>query len=98
MARRLEALPDVAARLAEPDVHFVVTGGGGWLGRAALEILDGVYGGELGKRVSVFGDRAKMLGLRSGRRIQSRPLSELADSRAGSIIFHFAYLTRGYAA
>ena len=98
MARRLEALPDVAARLAEPDVHFVVTGGGGWLGQAALEILDGVYGDELGKRVSVFGDGAKTVGLRSGRRIQSRPLSELVDSRAGSIIFHFAYLTRGYAA
>jgi UDP-glucuronate decarboxylase len=98
MARRLEALPDVAARLAEPDVHFVVTGGGGWLGRAALEILDGVYGEELGGRVSVFGDRAKTLVLRSGRCIQSRPLSEIVESRAGSIILHFAYLTRGYAA
>ena len=98
MARRLEALPDVAARLAEPDVHFVVTGGGGWLGRATLEILDSVYGDELAKRVSVFGDGAKTLALRSGRSIQSRPLSEIDDSRAGAIIFHFAYLTRGYAA
>jgi UDP-glucuronate decarboxylase len=98
MARRLEALPDVAARLAEPDAHFVVTGGNGWLGRAALEILDGVYGEELGRRVSVFGDRAKSLVLRSGRCIQSRPLSEIVEYRAGSIIFHFAYLTRGYAA
>jgi UDP-glucuronate decarboxylase len=98
MARRLEALPDVAARLAEPDVHFVVTGGGGWLGRAALEILAGVYGEELGGRVSVFGERAKTLVLRSGRCIQSRPLSEIVESRAGSIILHFAYLTRGHAA
>ena len=98
MARRLEALPDVAAMLAEPDVHFVVTGGGGWLGQAALEILDSVYANELGKRVSVFGDGAKTLVLRSGRCIQSRPLSEIVDYRAGSIIFHFAYLTRGYAA
>jgi UDP-glucuronate decarboxylase len=98
VARRLEALADVAARLAEPDVHFVVTGGGGWLGQAALEILDSVYHDELGKRVSVFGDYAKTLVLCSGRCIRSRPLSEIVDCRDGSIIFHFAYLTRGYAA
>jgi UDP-glucuronate decarboxylase len=95
---RLEALPDVAAKLANPDVHFVVTGGGGWLGQATLEILDSVYADALGKRVSVFGERAKTLTLRSGRFIQSRPLSEIVESPAGSIIFHFAYLTRGYAA
>jgi UDP-glucuronate decarboxylase len=98
MARRLQALPDVATKLAERDVHFVVTGGGGWLGQAALEILDSVYGEELETRVAVFGDRAKTLILRSGRSVLSRPLPEITDSRAGPIILHFAYLTRGYAA
>ena len=79
-------------------MHFVVTGGGGWLGRVALEILDGVYGDELTRRVSVFGNQPKTLLLRSGRAIPSRPLAEMVECRAGPIILHFAYLTRGHAA
>lgn len=98
-ASRLVALPGVAAALADPARHFVVTGGGGWLGRAALDILDRVYGADLPRRVSVFGVGAKLLDLRSGRRIASRPFAEMARlKRAGPTILHFAYLTRGYAA
>ena len=98
-AGRLEAFPAVAAALAEKDRHFVLTGGGGWLGRAALEILDGVFGAELPRRVAVFGAGAKMLELRSGRRIASRPFAEIGSlDRPGPTILHFAYLTRGYAA
>lgn len=94
-ASRLETLP----AFADPDRHFVVTGGGGWLGRAALEILDGVYGAELERRVSVFGASAKVVDLRSGRRIASRPFAEIVSlARTGPTILHFAYLTRGYAA
>lgn len=98
-ASRLETLPGVAAALADPAWHFVVTGGGGWLGRAALEALDGVYGAELEHRVSVFGASGKVLALRSGRRIASRPFAEIVTlERTGPTILHFAYLTRGYAA
>ena len=98
-ASRLETLPRVAVALADPSRHFVLTGGGGWLGRAALEILDGVYGADLVRRVTVFGAGAKVLVLRSGRRIESRPFAEIAGlEKTGPTILHFAYLTRGYAA
>jgi nucleoside-diphosphate-sugar epimerase len=94
---RLETLHSVASALSDPDRHFVVTGGGGWLGRAALEILDFVYGAELERRVSVFGASAKVLVLRSGRRIPSRPFTEIENlEKKGPTILHFAYLTRGF--
>jgi len=98
-ASRLETLSGVAAALADPSRHFVLTGGGGWLGRAALEILDHVYGADLARRVAVFGAGVKLLELRSGRRITSRPFGEIESlQRTGPTILHFAYLTRGYAA
>ncbi len=96
---RLRASPTIAAALHEPDRCVVVTGGSGWLGRAALEILDGVYGADLPYRVTVFGSTGRMLMLRSGRTIESRAFAEMATVKpADPIILHFAYLTRGYAA
>jgi nucleoside-diphosphate-sugar epimerase len=98
-AARLQTLPGIAAALADPSRPVVLTGGGGWLGRAALEILDGVHGASLPRRVHVFGASAKLLALRSGRCIASHPFAELAERAPPEpIILHFAYLTRGYAA
>jgi nucleoside-diphosphate-sugar epimerase len=95
----MHAKPGLAAAFADPARHFVLTGGGGWLGRAALEMLDDVYGAELERRVSVFGAGARLLALRSGRRIASRPFADIGGlERTEPTILHFAYLTRGYAA
>ncbi len=96
---RLQTLPGIAAALADPSRPVVLTGGGGWLGRAALEILDGVHGADLPRRVYVFGASARLLTLRSGRSIASRPFADLAAlAPPAPLILHFAYLTRGYAA
>jgi len=98
-ANRLGLPPRIAHALTEPLRHFVVTGGSGWLGRAALELLDSVYGKALADRVAVFGADAKWIDLRSGRRIESRPFAEIGNlRRPGPTILHFAFLTKGYAA
>jgi nucleoside-diphosphate-sugar epimerase len=95
----LAALPGIAAAFADPARYFVITGGGGWLGRAALDILDSIYGANLLCRLAVFGASTKTLQLRSGRLIASRPFAEMQELRMPApIILHFAYLTRGYAA
>jgi nucleoside-diphosphate-sugar epimerase len=92
-------LPGVADGLRDPALRVVVTGGGGWLGRAALEILDGVFQDALAQRVAAFGAGARTLVLRSGRRLDSHPFADLAAlTWQAPLILHFAYLTRGYAA
>jgi len=98
-AARLQTLAGIAAALADPSRPVVLTGGGGWLGRAALEILDGIHGADLPRRVYVFGASARVLALRSGRSIASHPFADLAAlAPPEPLILHFAYLTRGYAA
>ena len=95
----LVALPGLHAAMLKPARHFVITGGGGWLGSAALDCLDSVYGAALPGRVAVFGAGARQLQLRSGRCIASRPFADMAVlDKPGPTILHFAYLTRGYAA
>lgn len=74
---------------------IVLTGGGGWLGQAALEMLDGVFEDKLADHVFVFGATPRELRLRSGHRIVSRPLSQLVELKCAPAIFlHFAFLTR----
>jgi nucleoside-diphosphate-sugar epimerase len=95
----LRTLPGVAAALRDPCWRIVVTGGGGWLGRAALEILDGVYGADLPRRVAVFGTRARTLALRSGRCVATRRFAQIEDVEwRNPLVLHFAYLPRGFAA
>ncbi len=91
----------VAARLVDDDLGVVVTGGGGWLGRATLEMLDGAIGPELTSRVQVFGSSARRMALRSGRSIAVAPMAQLADrgrrQHTRQLLTHYAFVTREHA-
>ena len=83
----------VSTRLRESGLRAVVTGAGGWLGRATLELLDRVFGAEVEKRVIAYASTAREMVLSSGRPIPIRPLSELPDAtREPALVYHYAYL------
>ena len=90
--------PEIADWLAGTNVPVVVTGAGGWLGRAALEMLEAALGSGFGARVSGFAASERVIGLRSGRQMRLLPLGALesSDLRA-PLVFHGAFLTREYA-
>lgn len=91
--------PLLGQRLADSDLDIVVTGAGGWIGRAALEMADASFGDSLAERVHVFGSTRRTLQLASGRRVVSRPLGELRDLKVGPhLLVHLAFLTREHAA
>jgi nucleoside-diphosphate-sugar epimerase len=93
---RLAFLPHVAAGLGRGPI--IVTGAGGWLGMAVLEMLESVFGDDLPNRVTAFTARARALLLRSGRSVAARDYVALETMPAPpALIFHFAFLTRGHA-
>lgn len=90
--------PVARAALTRSDDRIVVTGAGGWLGLATLDLLRGVLGDAFDTRVVAFGSSARRLALRGGEVVQ-RPLSELATlERAPTWVFHYAFLTKDRAA
>jgi len=88
----------VADQFAASGLEVVVTGGGGWLGSATLEMLDAALGDELPARVHVFGSRRRTIQLRSGRSLPVDRLSELPEHRdlmaAPHLLAHYAFVTR----
>lgn len=96
--KRLCLPPALADTLRRRDVPVVVTGTGGWLGQAALEMLEGALGEDLARRVCVYAAAARKVELRSGRILQARAFAELERAAARpALILHFAFLTRGFA-
>jgi len=94
----MELRPDLAAGLRESGAPVVVTGAGGWLGAAALAVLDAALGDEFGKRVLAFGAGAREVRLGSGRVVRVRGFEEVASLRtAPAWVLHFAFRTRGFA-
>lgn len=76
-------------------MRVVLTGATGWLGQAALEMLESAFGHGIESRVCPFASRARNLRLRSGSQIDVRPLPELDRlPRAPTLLLHFAYLTK----
>lgn len=85
-----------AERLAEGGWRIVVTGAGGWLGLATLEMLADLLGPAFADRVVCFGARARTLELRGGAKIAQRPLAELSGlAPAPSLVLHLAFVTQG---
>lgn len=85
-----------AGRLAEGRERVIVTGAGGWLGLATLEMLHDLMGEEFHRRVVCFGATERRLCLRYGVEIPQQPLSALAClPHAESLILHLAFHTKG---
>lgn len=91
--------PIVARGLATSGLTIAVTGAGGWLGQATLEMLEESLGREgLRDRVAAYGSTRRTMELRSGTAVQVEPLSELARSRrlrgTAHLLAHYAFVTR----
>lgn len=92
---RLSFAPHLAEKIRLSSCEYVVTGGGGWIGQATLEMFESALGDELPKRVSVFGSSDRDLILRSGHAIPCRELKRIIDiGGAPKIFVHCAFLTK----
>ena len=77
------------------DERIVITGAGGWLGMATLELLDEALGGALPDRVRCFGASSRTLTLLSGATIAQQPLDRLANLEPfPTLLLHLAFLTK----
>jgi UDP-glucuronate decarboxylase len=85
-----------AERLRDGPWRVVVTGAGGWLGLATLELLAGLLGERFEERVVCFGGRGRTLRLRGGVEIAQAPLAAMADlPPKPSLVLHLAFVTQG---
>jgi UDP-glucuronate decarboxylase len=94
---RLARIDGAAAqRLLEAETRLVVTGAGGWLGLATLEMLHGLLGRAFSRRVVALGARPRRLLLRGGVEVSQASLSALDDlPPAPSLVIHLGFLTQG---
>jgi UDP-glucuronate decarboxylase len=87
--------PVIAAALAADGRRIVITGAGGWLGLATLDLLGAALGDQFAKRVCAFGSATRTLRLADGTPILQRPLADMAWlPHAPSIVLHTAFLTK----
>lgn len=85
----------VIKSLQAGDQRIIITGAGGWLGMATLELLHNALGERFAQRVRAFGSRDRDIHLRGGVTIRQQPLSELNGlSYTPSLLLHFAFLTK----
>jgi len=95
----LEFLPEFAEGLRGGAAPVIITGAGGWLGQAALEMCDAALGDDFAARVTAFGARPRTITLRSGRNVALHPLEALAGlEKSGALVLHLAFLTREHSA
>lgn len=98
------ALPDnppyrfdthVAERVRKRGERIVITGAGGWLGLATLELLHHCLGADFAARVVCFGSSSRELRLMDGTAVAQRPLTEIpALPAAPTLVLHLAFLTK----
>lgn len=87
--------PHVADALRRSDHRIVITGAGGWLGMATLELLANALGDALIDRTSCFGSSTRKLETLTGALVEQRPLEEISNlPTAPSLVLHLAFLTK----
>ena len=87
--------PHVAQALAANKARIVITGAGGWLGMATLELLHAALGDSFAGRVACFGSSHRTLTLLDGTLVDQHPLTEIATLNAApTIVLHLAFLTK----
>ena len=85
----------IAKYLRLSAMRVVITGAGGWLGRASLEMLESAFGDEFSRRVAAFGSTRRSLILRSGREVSLGAIQEIvALEPAPTLLLHYAFLTK----
>lgn len=73
----------------------MITGAGGWLGLATLELLHLALGPDLERRVVCFGSSIRDLHLRNGLKVTQKALSQIGrEAHLPTLLLHFAYLTQ----
>ena len=94
-ASLLRFSPEVAGLLDSSGLDIVITGAGGWVGQAMVEMLEIALGPGFRDQVHVFGTSRRAMWLRSGTPIECHALSELSDLRIGPhVVAHLAFVTR----
>jgi nucleoside-diphosphate-sugar epimerase len=84
-----------ALRLGMGRERVIVTGAGGWLGLATLEMLYALLGEAIHDRVVCFGSHERTLRLRGGLEVAQHPLAAMAELPAKpSLLLHLAFLTQ----
>lgn len=88
--------PSVALALRHSEKRIVITGAGGWIGLALLDLLTLALGPDaLRERVSAFGSSARMLMLADGTTLPQAPLEDIGTlGRSPTFVFHTAFLTK----
>lgn len=95
MANKAVLSPWVAEKLRQSKDRIVITGAGGWLGLATLELLANAMGDGWTDRIVCFGASQRTLELRGGRRIAQSPLAEITQlSEEPTLVLHLAFLTK----
>jgi UDP-glucuronate decarboxylase len=85
-----------AEALRSSRYRIIVTGAGGWIGKATLELLNNALGSlAFSERVVAFGSAARAIRISDELSVDQRPLGELAQLPAApSLVLHLAYLTK----
>ena len=85
----------IGEALSNSGYRIVVTGSGGWLGLATLDLLQIALGPRFRDLVHCFGSQSRDLALADGTSIEQRPLSEIEQLEPRpTLVLHLAFLTK----
>ena len=87
--------PAVSQMIAQNDKRVVITGAGGWLGLATLDLLAGALGDAAQSRIVCIGSSARTLTLCNGQTFEQLALADLGTLPAEPTwLLHYAFLTK----